>query len=91
MTGGRGKSSAAHTRAKSGNADIASLMRDGKAIDRAIRAAARDALIMHMRLNNPVAVWENGKVVWKDAKVFLARTQKDKTVAMRNRSEGKAR
>jgi hypothetical protein len=32
--------------------------------DAAIRESVREALLMHKRLGNPVASWENGRVVW---------------------------
>lgn len=31
---------------------------------RAMRRAVREALLQHKRAGNPVAVWENGRVVW---------------------------
>jgi hypothetical protein len=33
-------------------------------IEAAIQAAVREALIQHKRAGNPIAVWENGRVVW---------------------------
>jgi hypothetical protein len=44
--------------------DIAAIMRDGRAIDRAINSAIRDAVLQHKRAGNPIAVWSRGKVVW---------------------------
>jgi hypothetical protein len=44
--------------------DIAAIMRDGRAIDRAINSAIREALLQHKRAGNPIAVWSRGKVVW---------------------------
>lgn len=35
----------------------------GEAVDAAIRRGVRDALLMHKRAGNPVAVWQDGKVV----------------------------
>jgi hypothetical protein len=34
------------------------------AIEAAVRAGVREALLMHKRLGNPIAVWENERVVW---------------------------
>ena len=31
---------------------------------RAMREAVREALLRHKQLGNPVAVWEDGQVVW---------------------------
>lgn len=39
-------------------------MVDGKAIDAAVNAAIRDALLEHKRAGNPIASWKDGKVVW---------------------------
>jgi hypothetical protein len=33
-------------------------------IERALRAAVRDALLRHKRDGDPVAVWRDGRVVW---------------------------
>jgi len=35
-----------------------------RAVDRAMRAAVRDALIEHKRAGQPIAVWQDDKVVW---------------------------
>ena len=39
-------------------------MKDGALIDAAIERGVRDALREHKLFGNPIAVWENGKVVW---------------------------
>lgn len=44
--------------------DIEALMRDGRAIDRAINSAIREAVLQHKRAGNSIAVWSRGKVVW---------------------------
>ncbi|MBI4493233.1 MAG: hypothetical protein HY690_10630 [Chloroflexi bacterium] len=31
---------------------------------KAMREAVREALLRHKRLGNPVAVWQDGRVVW---------------------------
>lgn len=38
-------------------------VRHEAAIDRACKLAVREALLMHKRANNPVAVWHDGKVI----------------------------
>ena len=37
---------------------------DGRAIDVALRQAARDARRLHKALGNPMATWKDGQVVW---------------------------
>jgi hypothetical protein len=39
-------------------------MADGGAVDRAVRRATRDAVLMHKKLDQPIVVWRRGKVVW---------------------------
>ena len=40
------------------------LFEDGKAIDEALKDAARDARRFHKALGNPMATWLDGRVVW---------------------------
>jgi hypothetical protein len=40
------------------------LFEDGRAIDVALREAARDARRLHKALGNPMATWKDGDVVW---------------------------
>ena len=40
------------------------LFEDGRAIDEALREAARDARRLHKALGNPMATWKDGHVVW---------------------------
>ena len=44
--------------------DIEERMLDDALIDGALADAVRDALIQHKRAGNPIAVWEDGRVVW---------------------------
>jgi hypothetical protein len=37
--------------------------KNSKQVENAIRKAVKDALLMHKRANNPIASWENNKVV----------------------------
>ena len=39
------------------------LIAEEKAVDEAVNKAVRHALLAHKRAGNPVASWENGKVV----------------------------
>ena len=43
---------------------IDELFEDGRAIDEALREAARDARRLHKALGNPMATWKDGQVVW---------------------------
>ena len=47
--------------------DIDRIFEDGTAVDRAFDRAVRDALRMHKRAGNPIAIWKDGKVVWISA------------------------
>jgi hypothetical protein len=40
------------------------MLAQADAVDAAIRESVREALLMHKRLGNPVASWEDGRVVW---------------------------
>lgn len=40
------------------------LFEDGRAIDEALREAARDARRLHKAFGRPMASWQNGQVVW---------------------------
>lgn len=40
------------------------LIRRAEAIEAAVNEAVREALLMHKRLGNPIAVWENEQVRW---------------------------
>lgn len=43
---------------------VKELFEDGRAIDAALREAARDARRLHKALGNPMATWKDGQVVW---------------------------
>ena len=43
---------------------IDELFEDGRAIDEALKDAARDARRLHKALGNPMATWVDGRVVW---------------------------
>jgi hypothetical protein len=40
------------------------LFEDGRAIDEALKEAARDARRLHKALGNSMATWKDGQVVW---------------------------
>jgi hypothetical protein len=44
--------------------DIDALFADGREIDAAIAKAVREAVLQHKRAGNPIAVWQDGRVVW---------------------------
>ena len=43
---------------------IDELFEDGRAIDEALKEAARDARRLHKALGNAMATWKDGQVVW---------------------------
>jgi hypothetical protein len=43
---------------------LADLLSEADAVENAVRESVHDALLMHKRLGNPVATWEDGRVVW---------------------------
>jgi hypothetical protein len=43
---------------------LAHLMAETAAIEAAIAASVDDALLMHKRIGNPIAFWQDGQVVW---------------------------
>ena len=53
-----------HTSMSESKSTIDELFEDGRAIDEALREAARDARRLHKALGNPLATWQNGRVVW---------------------------
>lgn len=44
--------------------DIAAILADGTAIDNALKRAVQKAVLRHKLLGNPIAVWQDNKVVW---------------------------
>ena len=43
---------------------IAEILADEKLITEALQRAVREAVEMHKRAGNPIAVWKDGKAVW---------------------------
>lgn len=46
------------------NTDLEAALADPRRIDAAVRAAAREAVLRHARLGQPVCTLRDGKVVW---------------------------
>ena len=44
--------------------DIGHVFREGTAIDAAMNAAVREAVLQHRQKGLPLAVWRDGKVAW---------------------------
>ena len=44
--------------------DIEAIFADGTEIDRALKKAVRLAVLEHKRAGNPIAIWQDGQVVW---------------------------
>ena len=38
-------------------------IKEGKIVEEILRKAAKDALLIHKKADNPIATWQNGKVV----------------------------
>jgi hypothetical protein len=56
------------------------LCEDGRAIEVALREAARDVRRLHKALGNPMATWKNGQVVWiqpEDIEIDMAPETKE--------------
>ena len=44
--------------------DALAVLREGTAVDEALRQAWRDAVVLHKKLGQPMVVWKDGQVVW---------------------------
>lgn len=49
---------------RSSRKDIDKIFKEGTLIDKALKDAVREALLYHKRNGNPIADWQDGKVVW---------------------------
>lgn len=49
---------------KTESQEIARLLADGRAIDAAMKRAAKEAVRQHQLAGNPIALGRNGKVIW---------------------------
>lgn len=54
------------------NSSIAERLADNALITAAIQKAVREAVLRHARAGNPVADWQNGRVVWVSPEEVLA-------------------
>jgi hypothetical protein len=44
--------------------NVAEILKQGKAIEDAVRRGWRDAVVLHKKLGQPMVVWKDGEVVW---------------------------
>ncbi len=44
--------------------DLEAILSDPYMIEKALRQAEEDALRLHKRAGNPIAIWRDGQVVW---------------------------
>jgi hypothetical protein len=49
---------------KSKNGPTARAEKFAQQVEAAVQSAAREALLMHKRLGNPVPTWQDDRVVW---------------------------
>lgn len=56
--------------------DIAAIVREGSAIDRAFEAARRRVVREHLRLGIPLAIWRDGRVVVIPPEVAAAQLER---------------
>ncbi len=49
---------------ESENNKILSVLKDNDKITQALKKAGKQALLKHKQSGNPVAIWQDGKVVW---------------------------
>jgi hypothetical protein len=47
--------------------DIDAIFEEGTPIDEAMNEAVRSAVDLHRRMELPMAIWRNGKVMWVSA------------------------
>jgi hypothetical protein len=47
--------------------DISAIFEQGTPIDEALNEAVREAVLLHKRMGQPLAVWRDGKTVWLSA------------------------
>lgn len=59
--------------------DLEPILADKGKIEAALRAAVREALALHKRAGNPVAVWRDGKVEWMDVEQLEKLGSEDRT------------
>lgn len=47
-----------------GDININAVFDDGSQVDAALAEAIREAILFHKRMENPIATWSGGKVLW---------------------------
>jgi hypothetical protein len=47
--------------------NISELFADGAVIDRALKQAVQEALLLHRQRGVPIVIWRDGRVVWVPA------------------------
>ena len=55
--------------------DIGAIFREGVHIDCALKAAAREAILRHKQLGQPIPIWRDGKTVLVSAEELEAKLQ----------------
>lgn len=60
---------------------VTELFDDGTAIDEALREAARDARRFHKAIGNPIATWQDGRVVWVQPEDIVVEKPEDSAPA----------
>ena len=48
--------------------NIEEIFSDEKQITETLQRAVREAVLMHKRAGNPIAVWKDGKAVWVETR-----------------------
>ena len=66
---------------------IRELLLDGRAVDRAMREAVKEALLRHERAGVPLAVWRSGEVV----RIEPSRVEVSRSGSPRPRGRGTSR
>ena len=44
--------------------NIDEFFNNGSEIDEALQKAVKEALLLHKKAGNPIASWEDGKIIW---------------------------
>lgn len=47
-----------------GDVSVNATFEDGTQVDAALAEAVEEAILFHKRMENPIATWSDGKVVW---------------------------
>ncbi len=49
---------------KKSEKSIDEIFKEGTLIDKALKKAVQEALMLHKQAGNPIVVWRDGKIVW---------------------------